>query len=210
MYYNYSRYVTVDMQNGDPLMPFLIAAMKKIFKAASIVVAVSIPLLAAHAESQTSKDWFWDVSDNFEVAGQDFIYAATVNADGRVLGQYCYISEGSCYYLVELGITCDTDSEYPSLLNSDKAAISINLVCGHKVDSGSNVFFIKPFDDVDNIVLSANSIGFAVAMEAGTFKVVRFSLSGSTHAIKMMTRGAEILQESKSGTQRSLSSEEYL
>ncbi len=73
-----------------------------------------------------------------------------------------------------------------------------------------NVFFIKPFDDVDNLIKQANNVGFAVAMEEGTFKVVRFSLSGSTYAIEMMRLGAEMLNESKSNNKLKMRSEEYL
>lgn len=87
--------------------------------------------------------------------------------------------------------------------------MDVRLICGDKYQ-GENVFFIKPFDDVDNIVLTASTIGFAVAMEEGTFKVVRFSLSGSTHAIKMMQLGAEIIRKEKSENQQDVKSEEYL
>ena len=156
------------------------------------------------AEAQISKEWFWDMTSSDEYA-----YAATVNSDGRVLGQYCYYSESSCVYLVSLGIICADDSEYPSILNSDAGVVEVKLVCGHK-NNDENVFFIKPFDDVDNLVLSASTIGFAVALEEGTFKVVRFSLSGSTHAIKMMRLGAEIINEEKSTNQQKAKSEEFL
>ena len=156
------------------------------------------------AEAQISKEWHWDLSSSDEYA-----YAATVNSDGRVLGQYCYYSDSSCVYLVRLGIICEADSEYPSILNSDAGAADVRLICGHEID-GENVFFINPFDDVDNIVLSASTVGFAVALEEGTFKVVRFSLSGSTHAIKMMRLGAELIQGEKSENQQKDKSEEYL
>ena len=59
------------------------------------------------------------------------------------------------------------------------------------------------------ILRQASNIGFAVAMEGDEFKVVRFSLLGSTHAIEMMRSGAEILSDQinyKSNTK----SEEYL
>ena len=145
------------------------------------------------------------------MSGSEYVYAATVNTDGRILGQYCYFSESSCVYLVSLGITCEPGSEYPSILNSSAGVADVRLVCGHMYQ-GENVFFIKPFDDVDNLIKQANNVGFAVAMEEGTFKVVRFSLSGSTYAIEMMRAGAEILNEAKQNKQqgKKVKSEEYL
>ena len=157
------------------------------------------------AEPQISKDWIWDL------AGDEYVYAATVNSDGRVLGQYCYFSDSSCVYLVSLGILCESGSEYPSILNSSAGVAEVRLVCGHMYQ-GENVFFIKPFDEVDNLVKQANNVGFAVAMEEGTFKVVRFSLSGSTYAIEMMRAGAELLNEAKQNNQQKqkVRSEEFL
>ena len=155
------------------------------------------------SQAQISKDWHWDLSYS------DYAYAATANSDGRILGQYCYYADGSCVYLVSLGILCESGAEYPSILNSNTGAVDVRLICGDKYQ-GENVFFIKPFDDVDNIVLTASTIGFAVAMEEGTFKVVRFSLLGSTHAIKMMQLGAEIIRKEKSENQQDVKSEEYL
>ena len=160
--------------------------------------------LPSFAQVQTSKDWHWDLTSS-----DDYAYAATVNSDGRILGQYCYYSDKSCVYLVSLGIICETGAEYPSILNSNTGAADVRLICGDKYQ-GENVFIIKPFDDVDNIVMAANTVGFAVALEEGTFKVVRFSLSGSTHAIKMMRLGAEILSDEKSKIQTKDTSEEYL
>jgi hypothetical protein len=51
-------------------------------------------------------------------------------------------------------------------------------------------------------------------MDDGTFKVVRFSLAGSNHAIAMMTAAAELLYQSRSGkietNKAKVKSEEYL
>jgi len=158
-----------------------------------------------YAEPQISKDWAWDLS------GNEYAYAVTVNAEGRVLGQYCYYSDSSCVYLVSLGILCKSGSEYPSILNSNAGVAEVRLICGHMYND-ENVFFIKPFDDVDALLKQADNVGFAVAMEQGTFKVVRFSLSGSTYAIEMMRAGAELLHGAKQKKQQKQKarSEEFL
>lgn len=186
--------------------------MKRIFSILSIVVAVSIPLMVAHAKPKISKDWEWDI--NIDNEGSEYAYARTLNTEGRILGQICFISDGSCLYFVNLGVTCETNSITPSLINSDKATTSVSLVCNSKHPNYNNVFYVSKtqFNDVHKIVLSADNIGFAVAMKSGSFKVVRFSLSGSTHAIEMMRIWAEklIRRKSELESQRDRPSEEYL
>ena len=184
--------------------------MKNLFRLSIVIAVLSIPLITAQAEPQASKDWLWDISVNTSAAGDKYVYAATVNSGTRIFGQFCDLTEGSCYYMVELGITCVTDSEYPTLINSNIGVYSVTLVCEKMFNSYKNLFYINPFETIDRIAKSADNIGFAVAMEAGTFKVIRFSLSGSNHAIKMMRMGAEILQKKTPATQYNLKSEEYL
>ena len=52
-------------------------------------------------------------------------------------------------------------------------------------------------------------VGLAGAMKDGGFKVVRFSLLGSTRAISIMREGAKALSQG-GGTEVKLRSEEYL
>ncbi len=167
------------------------------------LLALSLYSASVHAEVQGNKDWIWDLS------GDEYAYAATVNTDGRVLGQYCYFDDNSCYYLVSLGTTCETGSEYPSILNSDAGVEPVQLICGHKNSKG-NVFYIKPFDKVDGLIKEAKAVGFAIAMNSGEFKVVRYSLSGSTYAIEMMRAGAERIKNSKPKIKTGAKSEQYL
>ena len=63
------------------------------------LITLLILSTSTQAEMHTSKDWSWNIS------GNDYVYAATINKEGRVLGQYCYYKDSSCYYLVGLGIT---------------------------------------------------------------------------------------------------------
>ena len=176
--------------------------MKKILQ--SLAISLLLISVSSFANIKQNKDWFWDLS----LDAGNFVYAATMNDSERLLGQYCYFDEGTCVYIVTLGITCTEGSKYPSIINSSAGVAQVDLICAHKFE-GENTFFITPFDDVDNIIRQASNIGFAVAMEGDEFKVVRFSLLGSTHAIEMMRSGAEILSDQinyKSNTK----SEEYL
>jgi hypothetical protein len=155
------------------------------------------------AEEQFSKDWFWDVS------GEEFVYAGTKNGEGRLLGQFCYYSMGSCLYLVSLGINCEQGEKYSSIVNSDSGASGVQLICSEKADN-ENLMIIDAFDLIDNMVKEADNIGFAVPMKDGRFKVVRFSLSGSNHAIEMMRLGAEIISGARSSGEQKVKREEYL
>lgn len=134
---------------------------------------------AAVAGPVPSKDWF------YVTEGEQFHFAATVNAAQHILGQYCYLKSGECMYLVGLGITCEEGHEVPALINSNAGAVQVQLVCTGKVQ-GQNVLAIKPFSRIDKVVREAVYLRIAVPMKNGAFKVSRFSLAGSTYAIEQM------------------------
>lgn len=153
------------------------------------------------ADPEYIKDWHWELSN------EDYSYAGTVNEKDRMLAQVCYYETGSCIYMVSLGITCEKDAEYPSLVNSNLGADHVMLLCAHKFE-GENIFVFKDFDKIDGIIKEANRVGFAIPVESGHFKVVRFSLSGSKDAIQMMRLSTQYLIENKS--KKEIKSEEYL
>lgn len=167
-----------------------------------LAVALSVAQLV-WAETRYNKEWAWDTSN------ADFAYAATVNDDGRVLGQYCYYSQSTCIYIVSFGITCEQGGEYPALINSNLGAVEVRLVCGHDLGK-ENAFYIKPFETIDGTIKDATNIGFAIAMESGYFKVVRFSLAGSTYAIESMRSYVEERDNSKREGFGGGDSEQYL
>ena len=140
-----------------------------------------------YSETGTSKDWFWSTEHT------DLYFAGTGLDSELALGQYCFIIQkgdyqpGDCVYMVTLGISCEVGNAYPGVINSDKGTVAIKLFCSHKVDNTDGYAMIMiNFDDVDSIVRTANKLGIAIPMEGAQFKVVRFSLSGSNHAIESM------------------------
>lgn len=176
--------------------------MRWVLAAVAFMVSVS-----AFAELKYNKDWMWDST------GDDFSYAATITSSGRILGQYCYLDSDSCIYTVSLGITCQEEESYPVLINSDTGVIKADMICGHKISNSNYAFYIKPFDAIDLKVRSASNIGFAVAMESGKFKVVRFSLSGSTYAIESMreeTKARVLRKKNRKESYTKDRSEQYL
>ena len=111
---------------------------------------LSLPLFA---DSFQSKEWSWGTSEG------GYYYAATSNSAGNIFGQYCYFESATCVYLVGLGTTCDTGSEYPALINSDAGSIHVTLACGNKVFN-QQVLGVQAFDDVDRIYTERNSHGY--------------------------------------------------
>ncbi|MBN4055583.1 hypothetical protein JYU12_02445 [bacterium AH-315-K03] len=151
-----------------------------------LMVLLFILPYTANAELEKSKDWYWDLS----LSKNNYVYAMTNNESGEALGQYCYPFEDKCVYIVSLGITCNAGAEYPSIVNSSEGVAEVTLVCGHVHESG-NVFYVEPFDEVDNLIRNAGKIGFVVAMRDDSFKIVHFSLLGSSHAIKKIREKKE-------------------
>ena len=136
------------------------------------------------AEPIQSKDWVWSMDNN------EFFYAGTTNNSQHFFGQFCYFETEDCIYLLSVKVTCETEAEMPALVNSDKGAIHVSLICGHMYE-GYNVLYMTPFDDVDLIVRQSSYLRIAIPMESDQFKVSRFSLIGSTSAVDNMRAATE-------------------
>jgi hypothetical protein len=138
----------------------------------------------AFAETGVSKDWIWNTE------GDDFYFAITTNSTEHILGQYCYIAEATCFYIVSLDIACEPGSSYPALVNSDKGADHIVLKCVHEY-KGQNILAIYEFNKTDELVRTASHLGIAVPMDNEQFEVITFSLIGSSDAIDHMRNAAK-------------------
>jgi hypothetical protein len=141
------------------------------------------------AEEYTYKDWMWSPH------GDGYAWAGTGNDAGRFLGIACYYESGNCVYLVSLGLNCNESSEYPSLVSTDKGVEVVTLVC----TGIEGAFAIMPYDTVDNLIRQASRLRMAVAVDNEQFKVVSFSLAGSTAAVKEMQQFFTIMMDDFSG-----------
>ena len=172
-------------------------------KLSSVVAIVGLFLwTTVSAETFLSKDWVWNTDD------EDFYFAATVNEEGHLLGQYCYFKSASCLYVVRIGINCKEGEQYPALINSDSGTYSVNLLCGGNFEQ-QNLLFVNNFDGIDNIIRSSARIGIAVPEQGDLLKVSRFSLAGSISAIDSMRSAATTRMKSKPQN-RSLPADEGL
>jgi len=82
-------------------------------------------------------------------------------------------------------VTCEQGASYPALVNSDKGAIHILLVCEGPAMGlpEAHRFGIHEYAAIREIIRQATRIGFAITMEDDEFRVFRFSLKGATAAM---------------------------
>jgi hypothetical protein len=133
------------------------------------------------AESIAYGSWFVDVGES-----GGFIYAATVNDSGNFFGQYCYPRDSSCMWFLGMNIICKEGEKYPVLINSDDGASQLEVLCTGIINKTIYRYAFTNFDAVDNIVKRGLRVGFAFPLQSDQFKIVRFNLDGSSHAVTVM------------------------
>ena len=157
------------------------------------IVAALLLLFVPHcwAGDVPAGDWVWNIDD------PEAVHAGTENSAGNVLAQFCYPNDGSCIYVVSMGLDCKEGDSYTALVNTKSGATAIELLCGgeHDGESGSHLLVFQNFEEIDELVRKNSQIGFAIALAEGEFKAVRFSLRGSSQALDLMRRAAERLNE---------------
>jgi len=150
----------------------------------------------AIADTFQIKDWMWGHEN------ERYLFAVTVNADNHTFGQYCYLDSKACVYLLITGIVCREGSKLTALINSDKGAKEVELLCRIN-SSGNSVYMVTPFDLIDIVTRQANYIAFAVPTSEADFQVARFSLAGSAHAIELMAAATEAIIDLRKGEELS-------
>lgn len=150
--------------------------VRKIF---SIALCAVMPF--AHGGT-TFDDWEAGVTDD----GKTF-YAFTLNDSGSVFGEWCYASAGKCFWMIGMETGCETESSYPVLANTEALASPLSIKCGGKVtDTQLSRYQFEDYKSLEALLKGAHHIGFAFPMQSDQFKVVRFSLTGSTRAVGAM------------------------
>jgi hypothetical protein len=151
----------------------------------SCILLINLTLSGlSYAETGVSKDWAWNTDQD------NFYFAITTNSKEQILGEYCYIADGICFYIVGLDMACEPGSSYPVLVNSDKGADHVILNCAHEYN-GRNILAIYEFDKFDDLVRKASRLSIAIPILDDKFRVIRFSLVGSSEAIDHMRRAAK-------------------
>lgn len=135
---------------------------------------------ATSAFAQKSTDIWEAVTD-----APDIRIAKIFNESSSTAGVLCIPSSKICSAYIGADFTCTEKARYPLLVNATTGANLLTTTC---------VIFNKIpyllFDDVDlevviNAFESGSEVGFAMPMQSGQFKVMRFSSAGATAAIRI-------------------------
>lgn len=137
---------------------------------------------ASAATEKTFQDWA--VTDLDGSSGG--VAAGTINDSGAGLFKSCYPATDACFWVLVMNSGCEKDAPYVALLNSPNGSYAIDLVCDTFVEGRGWRYYLKDPDTVDKALASGARAGLAVAQADGSFRVVRFSLTGSQQAIAAM------------------------
>ena len=150
----------------------------------AFVVLVTAVFAVGSAHGEVIGDW--------EVSTKDSApYAATANDSDQVFGQFCFLEEGSCYWLVAITIACKEGDKYPVLANSDTGAVHLEMIClDGNPQGGRYRYAFTHFDEVDQLVRDSTRVGFAMPLQEDSFRVLRFNLRGVETALSVMRDAA--------------------
>jgi len=146
--------------------------MKKLLSSVFIFLSLlSLPAIAG--EKVAYQNWIVDMSGNTTEA-------YTANDSKSSFGVFC--AADKCLFYLHQALQCQPNAKYSVLMNSATVSTALSMQC---TQIGGNLFqILDPFDAVLNAVKAGDTIGFAVALQSGAFGVTRFSLAGSTEAIR--------------------------
>jgi len=119
------------------------------------------------------QDWMFLVGDNGDGI-------AAVGDDQEMLGFRCFSETKKCIHFIITGTSCNIGSEVPILVNTKSGASQISGMCGK---SNKYELYLTPYDNIHTLLKKNSQIGFAIPLESGRFKALRFSLKGSSKAM---------------------------
>lgn len=153
--------------------------MKHLFHAL-LLIALAAPAGAA----QSFGAWL------ASVATDGALFAATINDSRDVLSQSCDLNGEDCVWLLVIRSPCTEGASYTVLSNSDSGTAQLRLLCLSPNADGQHRYAFEDFAAIDHIIKTDTRVGFALALQNGQFKAVRFDLTGSRLAIDHMRRQA--------------------
>ena len=145
------------------------------------VIATAIP--TASAQQRKNKtiaygDWTVLLSSD----GKDLIAATSQDSD-KLLGYRCFTSEAKCVHTIITATRCVDGARYPVLINASSGSLTLDCLCSD--NEGTHELLPLDWDGFHRTLTdSSGYIGFAIPLEDGRFKVVRFSLAGATQAME--------------------------
>jgi hypothetical protein len=155
----------------------------------ALVLLTGLPHLT-FAQAQQFGDWRVELDDS-----GDFMYAATINDSGEILGEYCYFSSEQCNWILGMATECDEGDTYVLLGNSSKAAKPLDVTCLTDLGEGVHVYAFE-WKELESVIKGAKWVGMAFPMQGDAFTVVRFSLDGIDASTRLMETGFKKLLDS--------------
>jgi len=116
------------------------------------------------------------------------LFAGADNDSGGLLTQYCYYSNGSCYWSMSNGTTnCNASESYPALVSFDAGAINMDMYC-YKASDGKSRMTFSNFKLIDDYIQKSKRLAVVVPLQGGDFRVTRFDLTGAAEVVTSMKR----------------------
>jgi len=157
--------------------------------ARGVVALTGLAFGTAVAEPLSFSDWAVDVDGD-----QTSVYAATINDSGSIFGEFCSLSSDSCSWRLGLEVSCERDSTYPVLANTDAGAAHLTVQCDGKIEGNGKYhrYIFTDWSALETLLKQSKRVGFAFPLQSDQFTVIRFSLNG----MKQAAENAEYLAQS--------------
>lgn len=156
-----------------------------------LLFLLAIPLHASSEDASLSfGEWVLTATD-------DTIDIKTINESDSALVMVCTKGK-DCFFAIVSETRCEKDGDYSALLNTDISAHPVNLRCNPFVYHGKQKYGLmlkdedasKPSTLID-LLSKTKNIGFAIALEGGRFKSLRFSAHGFLDAMLFMIKAID-------------------
>lgn len=156
----------------------------------SLITCAALLLLPGTSEAQ-QRYGAWAVTET------DYGHiASTTNDSGATLSKACFNEDQQCLWAVEVANDCDDGTQTPAIVTSAAGGYHITMHCSNNKSGRVNV--VSPYDAMQAAIAVNGMVGFAFPLQDGQYRVVRFSLSGSTSAAAAVERA--VVREAKEST----------
>lgn len=149
------------------------------FQGLLFLLALSLSAQSSAQQARTFQDW---LSVPARDGSGDRIAITSIDGNSKYLAVRCFVDSGLCASVVNAGTQCEVGGSYPILVNSSLGALSLTGLC--TISDGRYELALSPYSDLREMLDSSGMIGFAVPLASGLFSAVRFSLRGSTAAVR--------------------------
>ncbi len=151
---------------------------------ATLLVVLSLGL-AGHASAAALTFGHWLVATS---ADGSYSYAATVNGQGEVFGEFCAYRAASCRWLLAVRTRCRFGDVYPILANSRSGANPVAIFCVGALGNSVYGMALMNREKLEQSIAHAARVGFAVPLGNGGFTVARFQLNGRVQATSFLQK----------------------